>query len=198
MVVIIIGILAGLIVAAAIPAIRGAKQMTIVGEISELGMAMEHYKQEYGDYPPDFCGLNSPDPVVQAAARDAVLRHVRRAFPRYRPGLRSFTGAPPDPRTQWDKFRDDVLMSCGVDVETLNPAAALTFWLGGPSTRGGTTALAGFCADPANPFQINEDSNGNGTLDSGDRDRNGDGQITAADDEDLDGDGCDRRRRLAA
>jgi len=178
-VIVIIGILAGLITAAAVPAFRAAKQMTIIGEISQLTMAMERYKQEHGEYPPDFCGVNSTDATVQATARAAVLRHLRTAFPRYRPGIKGSTNADP-----WERFRDDLQKSCGIDPNNLDAASALVFWLGGPSSRGGTTRLAGFSTDPTNPFQINEDSNGNGTLDTS-LDLDGDG--SADDDEDIDG-----------
>jgi len=67
----IIGILAGLITAAAIRARIYAKNAAITIDIKELGMACQAYKQKFGEYPPD--GLDS----------NAFARHLRKAFPRY-------------------------------------------------------------------------------------------------------------------
>ena len=69
-VVVIIGILAGLITAAAIAARNRARRARIKIEISQLEQALGHYKAKYGSYPPDFT-----DP-------DAVARHLKRAFPK--------------------------------------------------------------------------------------------------------------------
>jgi len=77
----IIGILAGLITAAAVNARRAAKRAVIRTEISELEMAIEKYKTEYGEYPPDFFGLQFPDGSnMRCEARRAVLRHLRKRF----------------------------------------------------------------------------------------------------------------------
>jgi len=171
-VIIIIGILAGLITAAAIPAVRAVRRMTIVGEMSQLDMAMERYKQERGDYPPDFCGVYDES---NSAARDAVLNHLRRAFPRYRPGQNPNLPASAD--TDWEKFAHDVNyatrtvpsdpdtgINLGTDInniedieanERMTPASALVFWLGGlPAPAGSSTRLIPFSANPANPFAV--------------------------------------------
>jgi len=151
-VVLIIGVLAGLITAAAVPAIRKGKETTIRNEIAQLEQALTQYKEQFGDYPPDFAGINDPDQAVRNAARNDVLAHLRRAFPRYRPGVPSGT-AQTDP---FERFRDDVFVGSGntLDVCALEPGSALVFWLGGLPTPPGTgsTKLCGFCADPANPF----------------------------------------------
>jgi len=68
-VVVIIGILAGLITAAAVQVVASAKSARILAEIGQLDLALKAYKQKFGDYPPDFT-----DP-------DAVKRHLARAFP---------------------------------------------------------------------------------------------------------------------
>ena len=67
----IIGILAGLVTAAAIRARIVVKNAAIGVDISQLDAALKAYKAKFGEYPPD--GI---DPV-------AVQRHIAKAFPRY-------------------------------------------------------------------------------------------------------------------
>ena len=171
-VIIIIGILAGLIVAAAIPARNRARIAAVNVEMNQLQTALEVYRDKYGDYPPDFFGTQDGiPPVVQTPARAAVLRHIRRAFPKYQPGANLAT-PPPQP---WERLRQD-LANGGIDLNQLNPATALAFWLGGlPDTTGtSSTRLIGFSADPANPFCQDEqaadtDFNSNGRVDGNNR-----------------------------
>ena len=98
-VIVIIGVLASLVTAAAIAALRAAKRFAITNEISQLTMALEKYKQERGDYPPDFAGLQG-SPAQVLAAKEAVLRHLRKAYPRY-----TLTGTT---AAKWSTFRRDV------------------------------------------------------------------------------------------
>ncbi|MBN2022997.1 MAG: type II secretion system protein [Pirellulales bacterium] len=181
-VVVIIGILVGLITAAAVPAIRKAREATILNEIRQVEMALGEYKEQFGDYPPDFAYVNL---AANGAAQNEILRHLTKAFPRYRPGQpRQGTSSPPAASdSQWKRFVDDVAYFCRfspdgstvlrLDVNAMDPAAALVFWLGGPPAAGGTTKLAGFSADPANPFWVGElDLNGDGNVDPG-QDLNG-------------------------
>ncbi len=69
-VIVIIGILAGL----AIPAISGAvRRATITAqklEVDTLARAVEQYREKYGDYPPD------------GSDQNVLQRHMRRLFPR--------------------------------------------------------------------------------------------------------------------
>jgi prepilin-type N-terminal cleavage/methylation domain-containing protein len=74
-VVVIIGILAGLITAAAVVAQRTARNTVIVAEIGEMDTAIKAFKEKLGDYPPD-----GTDP-------QAVTRFLARAFPQYRGAL---------------------------------------------------------------------------------------------------------------
>ncbi len=73
-VVVIIGILAGLITAAAVQVIGTARNTRILSEIGQLDLAIKAYKEKFGDYPPDFTDA------------DAVRRHLARAFPLCPPG----------------------------------------------------------------------------------------------------------------
>ncbi len=171
-VIVIIGILAGLITAAAVPAIRRAREYTIRQEIAQLSFALEEYRNQRGDYPPDFAGVNGgagqdtgPN-SLESRTQAAVLRHFRRAFPRYQPGASpDFT----DPRGTYAALLHDINYATrtedasgnvddynsGLDTYNipLTPAAALVFMLGGPPAPGGSSPrLLGFSANPANPF----------------------------------------------
>ncbi|MBN2295885.1 MAG: prepilin-type N-terminal cleavage/methylation domain-containing protein [Pirellulales bacterium] len=170
-VIVIIGILAGLISAAAIPAIRAAKRATIKAEIAQLSASLEAYKTKFGDYPPDFAGVNDGNQTsttpLEADMRDAVLRHFRKAFPKYTPGACNNHGATNDPyirlmcdinyATKADP--SDSTWNTGIppyqppDRGGLSPATAMVFLLGGPpAPKGSPTKLLGFSANPANPF----------------------------------------------
>jgi len=149
MVVAIIGILIGLITAAAIAARTAAKRAAIRVEINELDAAVEQYKSEKGEYPPDFAGIGpSTNPKNNAdlslVGIQAVARHLRKVFPRY-------WGLDPNPTTTWNHFAAD-LSACGLDATKFDPATALVFWLGGLPEQAGELP-AGFHSDPARPFR---------------------------------------------
>lgn len=166
-VIVIIGLLAALLTPAIIAAMNRAKVAAIKLDLSQLDMAITEYKQKNGDYPPDFAGLQSSlapadrdDNLVQAT-QTAILRHLRRAFPRYVP-----IGADPDnpAPSAWDRFREDVQLGTGgtangsgvdggLDPANLTPASAIVFWLGGlPDPNPNSKRLLGFSANPRNPF----------------------------------------------
>lgn len=69
-VLIIIGILAGLLIPAINYAVNRGRDVAIRMEVNSLNMAVAQYQLKYGDYPPD----GSSWPVLQ--------RHMRKAFPR--------------------------------------------------------------------------------------------------------------------
>ena len=122
-VVAIIGILASLITAVAFRAQVQAKVTVVQTELNMgLGAALERYKQEHGEYPPDF--------TDQAA----VLRHLKKRFPRWR-----YSGSP---------------LAALPNGGQMTPAAALVFWLGGPSDGSTPPKLLGFSANQKNPFDI--------------------------------------------
>lgn len=68
-VIIIIGFLAAMVAGVAPSVMRSVKQSAIRAEIQQLCMALEAYKAEHGEYPPD--GTNS----------SAVQKHIRRCYP---------------------------------------------------------------------------------------------------------------------
>jgi prepilin-type N-terminal cleavage/methylation domain-containing protein len=177
-VIVIIGILAGMTAAVLGPARAAARRAVVTAELKQLDMALENYKSEYGEYPPSFVDINivaerGGDPIVQQDARDAVARHLRKAFPRYIPGRQrsGWTDPNPDTRpdvTPFDKFANDVYYSYGRTIDpaqsdssqplkSFDAASSLVFWLGGlPETvpaAGGSWIPAGFNSDPQMPFK---------------------------------------------
>lgn len=72
-VIVIIGILAGIAIPAITNAIATGKTTKMRMEISALEQAIERYRDKYGDYPPDFSNWT------------VVERHYRKAFPRIAP-----------------------------------------------------------------------------------------------------------------
>lgn len=152
-VIVIIGILAGLITAAAFRARIAAKQAVIKMEMSQLEMALENYKSEVGDYPPDCVFLQtctaagSDAAALTSKAQNDILRHIRKRFPR-------FTAA-----TSWTALCNHIMQNDGyhypsINLNTLDPSRALFFFLGGlPERNTGDWVPAGFHSDPTDPFR---------------------------------------------
>ncbi|MGA2059071.1 MAG: type II secretion system protein [Thermoguttaceae bacterium] len=133
-VLVIIAILAGLISAVAYRGIARAKVARIGMEISQLSQALNNYKTQFGEYPPDFSDMS-------ANGQALVLRHIASAFPRFTVST-------------WANLRTEILNTTNPQVDiniiTLNPSTALRFWLGGMSDAQGRPI--GFSKDPAHPF----------------------------------------------
>ncbi|MGD9126802.1 MAG: hypothetical protein PVH19_05425, partial [Planctomycetia bacterium] len=110
------------------------QRSTVAREIGQLKMALDKYKDDCGDYPPD---CFSTDLANDQDAQKAILRHFRRRFPRYR-------------STDWAELCSDAA-AAGVDLEKLTPTSAMAFFLGGMPMDG---QPAGFSANPANPFEL--------------------------------------------
>lgn len=145
-VIVIIGILAGLIVGASVAVRNAARRAIIITEIKQLEMALQNYKSETGEYPPDFAFCDRNDAVgVEARAR--VVRHLRKAWPRMSLG----SG---DTELQFAKFLTLCGATAGPQPNQLNPSTALAFWLGGMPDADGQPR--GFHSDPANPFKAGE------------------------------------------
>lgn len=145
-VIVIIGILAGLIVGASVAVRNAARRAIIITEIKQLEMALQNYKSETGEYPPDFCFTDpARTDAVAVEARARVVRHLRKAYPRMQ-----LAGATSD--QQYQSFLDS-LATFGIQPADLNPSTALTFWLGGLPIDG---QPRGFHSDPANPFKGGE------------------------------------------
>ncbi|MGD0517378.1 MAG: prepilin-type N-terminal cleavage/methylation domain-containing protein [Thermoguttaceae bacterium] len=132
-VLLIIVILAGLITAAAYRGLKRAKVARIGMEIQQISLALEQYKQQFGEYPPDFSDLS-------VTGKNLILRHIARAFPHYTVST-------------WNNLQSEVLTNSNslTNLNNMTPAMALVFWLGGmPDLQG---KLSGFSKNPADPFE---------------------------------------------
>lgn len=154
-VIVIIGLLAGITSTVLVSARKSARGAVVATQMAQLSMALDEYKNQFGEYPPDF-----GDP-------EAVMRHVKKRWPRYnvanydeflahvRCGCRlssSYSGAVPAPGA----LGDATYLLNNLDGEHVweieNPASALVFWLGGlPDVDG---KPSGFYANPKAPLGV--------------------------------------------
>ena len=104
-VIVIISILAALATPAVLRAMHRVEEAAIQLEVNNLAQAVEAYRTEYGEYPPDFT-----DP-------QAVVNHLNRIHPRRRNVPREMPTAN-DVQDYMDQYN-------------LNPSRALAFWLRG-------------------------------------------------------------------
>jgi prepilin-type N-terminal cleavage/methylation domain-containing protein len=147
-VVLIIALLAGLISAAAIRARNRGKVTAVAMEINQLSMALQQYKAQFGEYPPDFTGIDQVRlGSADLAAKQLVLTHISKAFPHL-----VLSGSTVELR--WRSLRTEIANHTNPRVDiffvNLNPSTALRFWLGGMSDAQGRPI--GFSKDPAHPF----------------------------------------------
>jgi prepilin-type N-terminal cleavage/methylation domain-containing protein len=152
-VVVIISILVTIIAVAVVAAQRASKRARIALEMNQVAMALEHYKAEFGEYPPDMFD------------DDALVRHVKKRWPRLLiASVRlNVPQTPPSTltATQLEAWTIRQAISntysdiCGNNVDFTQPGSevgALVLWLGGfPNSDG---KLSGFYADPENPFFV--------------------------------------------
>ena len=100
----IVAVLAALLLPAVMMAVNAARNAAMVLEVKQLGDAIEAYKKDKGDYPPNF-----RDP-------DVFLRHIRRCYPKIAPSeLLIYVNTTTSPPT-WNLQLDE--------------GEALVFWLG--------------------------------------------------------------------
>ncbi|MDR0328965.1 MAG: type II secretion system GspH family protein [Planctomycetaceae bacterium] len=139
----IIAILATLVTLAAAGAMRAAKRGKIAMEMGQIAMALDRYKAEFGEYPPDMFD------------NDALVRHVKKRWPRL--DLENLclmfpAGSPAESIKiainnaygSSDYGKDVDFTSVGSEI------GSLVLWLGG--FPNGDGKLSGFYADPENPF----------------------------------------------
>ena len=103
-VIVIIAILAGLATPAIMIAVEKAKVTAMRLELNALAQGIELYRNEYGEYPPDFSDLN------------AVLRHLNRVHPR---------------RQEYTTISDFDVNNQNSPFYQFDQAQAIVFWLRG-------------------------------------------------------------------
>ena len=145
-VVAIIGILAALITVAVSGAMRATQRASIGWQMAQVVMALEHYKAEFGEYPPDMFDDG------------ALVSHVRKRWPRMNYPDGYWTDAwTNERRANW--IRDAITgayphvagnEAADFTDPNFSQVGALALWLGGfPNSDG---RLSGFYAAPGNPF----------------------------------------------
>lgn len=153
-VMVIIGLLMGLISVAVIAARSRAKVAATGVEIAALESALHNYRSRFTDFPPDFAYCRGGAPGnIPSMAQGAVVQHLTRMFPRY-------VLAGSNTSQQWNNLRSAIQRATqpygySLDINYLDPATALVFFLGGiPEISNGQTTgkLLGFSANPSNPF----------------------------------------------
>lgn len=133
-VIVIICILVALAVAAVRGAMDATKRARISTFMSQIAMALDRYKAEFGEYPPDmFDG-------------EALVRHVKKRWPRY-----ELPNAAATVQANFIKNAINAAYGNGVNFTVADSeVGALALWIGGfPNVDG---RLSGFCADPEDPF----------------------------------------------
>lgn len=171
MVILIIGVLAGLLLVAVRAAMRAAQKGADLNDITQMAIQLETYKNDRGAYPPTF---GAPlDLTAIVLRQQAIVRHVAKAFPRYIPSPPLGT-VPNGHHRPYYGLREDILRATkyldparfpngsanpdselgirGLDINDLDAAESLVFWLGGFSDPTSETKLLGFRSDPASPF----------------------------------------------
>ncbi len=133
----ILGMLAGLLLTAVIPAMGSGRVATVVAEISSLEKAIQDFKLRYGVEPPSFFVLYEDGPnwgTSNAAKRSRAF--LTRIWPDYDFAQRDINGN-----------------GNNMDVIVLQSTEALLFFLAGNGILNTTNPQPlGFSANPTNPF----------------------------------------------
>lgn len=150
-VIVIIGMLAGLTTTVLVSARRSVRNSVVSSEMAQLSIALDSYKNKYGEYPPDL------------SDEAAVMRHVKKRWPRYnvadyatfmehvRYGCKLSSGTYTDPVTDLSQLN-------GTHVWQLERyVSSLVFWLGGLPNKDGIPS--GFYANPKAPLGIDVNKN---------------------------------------
>lgn len=156
MVIIIIGILAGLLIVAVGPTLGTVNNAVVKTEIDQLDLALNNYRDTYGAIPPTMYPFGSA--TTGAIANDRFERHTRKAFARYRGDFAASRGTLLTGTALPVGATYGGLTGC--NLNTMDAAEALVFWLGGipkiwkadTNTGEFEVELTGFSKDPSNPF----------------------------------------------
>ncbi len=157
-VVVILGLVFGLIIGG-LGAVSGSvRNATVENELQRLDAALQQYSNQYGELPPTMLSsytAASPSFDHTQFLRQVFTRHVRRMFPRYN-GYYDDIETAINHATVPDN--PGYVPAAGCDVQNLDAAESLVFWLGGLPRIVWATAeryeveLTGFAADPVAPL----------------------------------------------
>lgn len=152
-------------------AFQSAKQKAIIVEIDQLASALNAYKEKNVQYPPSMAEWDTTVAAASAPNTRKVhfMRHVQVAFSNsnygttaanfdtLRAGLRTANSTS---TSQIYQYANAAGTPTPIDLNTLDQAEALVFWLGGmptPCTSSGTpvapTKVFGFNRDRDSPFR---------------------------------------------
>ena len=122
----IIAVLAGLIAAAAINALRKGRETRVSLEIKNMSTAIENFKNDYGAYPPN--GMNPSSGAFGAMVKADFVRMFSKAFPRQAESpdlIAAIAGVAPSSSN---------VVTNGPLPQGMTSAEALYFWFGGFSS----------------------------------------------------------------
>lgn len=159
-VIVIIGLLAGMTTTVVVSARRSVNNSVVTAQMAQLSIALEEYKNQFGEYPPD---LSDPG---------AVTRHIKKRWPRYHVSYQVFldqiaTGC----MISSGRYGADTILNSVDNLDDLDPRhiwklgapsedgpsvgsylSSLVFWLGGlPDAQG---VPSGFFASPKSPLGV--------------------------------------------
>lgn len=159
-VVVILGLVFSLIVGGLGAVSNSARNATVENELYQLDCALLHYSGLYGELPPTMLSsytAASPSFDQTKFLEQVFTRHVRRMFPRYNGYYDDIEQA--INHATVPEHTDSVYnLYGGCDLQNLDAAESLVFWLGGLPRIIWATAeryeveLTGFAADPAAPL----------------------------------------------
>ena len=149
-VLVIIAMLVGLTSIAAMKVLDTMKRTVMLNDLSNLTNAIRMYKDAKKEFPPAMADADLD------YRKERLMQHLRYAYPRFTPGGATVYEQYAALRTYiYDNYNQ-------LDLDKLDQAEALVFWLGGPPTpmaKGSTTVRAsnrrlfGFHGDVSNPFR---------------------------------------------
>ncbi|MBR0225649.1 MAG: prepilin-type N-terminal cleavage/methylation domain-containing protein [Thermoguttaceae bacterium] len=142
-VIVIIGLLAGMTTTVVVSARRSVNNSIVSSQMAQLSMALDEYKNKYGEYPPDLSDST------------AVMRHIKKRWPRY--------------NVTYDQFLQHIQDGCRISSGTVDDTgksnrdgqyvwdvrayvSPLVFWLGGLPDKHGVPS--GFYASPKAPLGV--------------------------------------------
>lgn len=156
-VIVIIGLLAGMTTTVVVSARRSVNNSVISAQMAQLSIALDEYKNKFGEYPPDL------------SDQMAVMRHLKKRWPRYNVtyeqflrhigyGCRLSSGIYSDAIDSLDDLNGQYVWNMEINPNSSNGdsvgayISSLVFWLGGLPDQHGVPS--GFYASPKYPLGI--------------------------------------------